>query len=646
MIIKLRLPAGFLPNNAVIIIILMLFDSTLIASPAPPRGVSTILAAGIDEAQETRIEKQDVDNAVRRGLEYLLRKQWIDGSWSREGRSYIPGYTALCTLALVKSGIPQDHPSIQKAMNFLSHYHAQRTYDVAVLLVLLEYMDSTTYKPWIQRLAQQLIDTQITGIWAYPTVPNATTDLSNSQYAAMGLRAAAAAGVPVHRKVWEDLIHRVVVWQKSDGGWGYRLESHPTGSMTCAGLTCLLICREQLRSMGRGISAQNESQRALDLGLNWLDRHFQPNINPRPEEKPAHYRWTYYYLYGLERVAAFARRPTFGGRDWYHEGASWLLKAQGSKGQWSSAYNESEINTPFAVLFLTRATLSTYTSHNQENRILSEKGKTKHDIVIGCDRKNPGHVWIESWSQKVADKFGIEGGNRAIRVDKVVYLIEDEVLGEVTNDPTGGRVTRYPFAYRFTENGDKKISAKVTCVSRHGTIREAFDSGAVSLFVHNNLTDQDRSSMEDVRTNIISTFKPQVEVSSAMNGSWGGGRSVDGLQGTSWLSADPKDDQAPWIQLVFAKPVRADCIKLSHALNDPMESGRYGRASKVLVQINRKSQKLVIDLNTEAGVKNTIDFKKTAVRVLRIEMLDRVKGSKGAAAGFAEIELFLKPKKK
>jgi len=302
------------------------------------------------------------------------------------------------------------------------------------------------------------------------------------------------------------------------------------------------------------------------------------------------------------------------------------------------------MNTPFALLFLTRATLSSYTRHEAATRIRG--GTAKKDIVLGCDRKNPGHVWIASWSRKVADKYGIKDRKSAIRVEKVEYLADGKTIGVVTEDPTGGRITRFPFTYHFTENGDKKITAKVTCRSLGGTIRETFESAPLKLFVNNNLTDADRQNMEEVKTNLVRGKHPTVEVSSAWSGNFAGGRAVDGLQGTSWLSKKPEEDGAPWIRVIFEKPIHADLIKVTHAFHDAFNRNEYGRATRVRVVINRGAQKVTADLGTEEGVKYALPFKRTHVRDLTIEILDRVKGTKQTACGFSEIELFLRKDKK
>lgn len=578
-----------------------------------------------------------VDEAIRRGAEYLIRMQRLDGSWSK---NYTVGQTALSALALKKAGLPADHPAIEKALNFLCHNPPIRTYDVSVLLVLLEAVGHEGYEEWVERCGDMLLETQTARLWAYPS---GAVDMSNTQYAALGLRSAAACGFKTGTEVWKELLRGTVASQTDDGGWGYHRNSKSTGSMTVAGLTCLLVCQEQLTENGRKKRVLPNFKETLTGGLAWMDRHFAVDRNPKPHSNPKHYRWTYYYLYGVERVGTLAGRETFMDRDWYADGARWLLKRQGKNGNWGTAYGESEMNTAFAILFLSRATLGARTSSNLKSRILLQSGGGKTDIVIGCNRQNPGYVWIESWSKKVADKFGIKGGEQAIRVEKVDYFAGGKLLGTVTEDSAGGRITRFPLKYRFEQNGDQEIHAAVTCGSRHGTIRETFETGKVKIYVHNVLTEMDRVQMEDLGANLLHGADPAVEVSSFWGGGWNGQYAVDGFQGRGWLSSKPEVDGAPWIEVELDKPVRANLVKVTHASADAFDPNRFGRAVRVRLTVNRGAQKHVVDVGSDERVKHEIPFRTTRVKRLRIEVLDRVKGTHHTASGFGEIELFYQP---
>jgi len=83
----------------------------LVASPA-----ARPAAAAGDKAAPDPVK---IDESIRRGVEFIIRMQYIDGSWTKNVTS-CAGYTALDALALAKAGIAHDHPAIQKAVNFIS----------------------------------------------------------------------------------------------------------------------------------------------------------------------------------------------------------------------------------------------------------------------------------------------------------------------------------------------------------------------------------------------------------------------------------------------------------------------------------------------------------------------------------------------
>ena len=253
----------------------------------------------------------------------------------------------------------------------------------------------------IQELVKFLVRAQVkpAGGWRYPGNPvdsvEADTDLSNTQYALLALDAAARCRIEAPVETWklaaEHLLREqeeegieVPVWIENEDweegqdeaarfkeagqtqarGWCY-LPGHnalATGSMTCAGVTCLAIVKEWLWARK---ALEPELRRRLDKGmldgLAWLGDHFTVEDNPDPPEN----MWHYYYLYGLERTGAKTGVKYLARHDWYREGAVHLLAAQEENGGWKSAAalgkpadnTESEITqTCFALLFLKRAT--------------------------------------------------------------------------------------------------------------------------------------------------------------------------------------------------------------------------------------------------------------------------------------------------
>lgn len=63
----------------------------------------------------------------------------------------------------------------------------------------------------------------------------------------------------------------------------------------------------------------------------------------------------FYYLYSLEKACDLAGWEKLGDHDWYKDGAEYLMKIQENNGSWVDPKLDDLTATPFAVLFLKRA---------------------------------------------------------------------------------------------------------------------------------------------------------------------------------------------------------------------------------------------------------------------------------------------------
>ncbi len=188
-------------------------------------------------------------------------------------------------------------------------------------------------------------------------------DNSNTQFAILGLREAALAGVRVKRRTWELASEHFIDTQNDDGGWGYHINDPSTGSMTCSGIGCLVICDQMLGSSGDDLNADGtpkccnrapRANRALRRGVAWLSRYFAVGVNPGHGTT-----WVLYYLYGVERAGRLSGQRFFGQHDWYREGASWLIDGQTlHDGSWNATFTAIEtdkvVASSFSLLFLSK----------------------------------------------------------------------------------------------------------------------------------------------------------------------------------------------------------------------------------------------------------------------------------------------------
>lgn len=344
--------------------------------------------------------------SIDAGREFLLTRQKQDGSFDAGNNlGHRSGVSALCTLALLNSGMEANQPQIRKALQYLRRLpedEISQTYDISlVIMALVAAKDSSTNDlPRIARLASRLESWQIregnSGSWTYSSPGggiNLGGDRSNAQYAVLGLREAAEAGVEIDRKTWERIRTHWTSQQNPDGGWNYSSDGQSTGSMTVAGVATLSIVEQMLvedRKIGPDGSPPccepAEPNEALDRGLRWLANRFTPLQNPGSGT------WLLYYLYGVERAGRLSGQRFFGQHDWYREGAEVLLKVQNQRtGAWVGVglyESEPTVASAFALLFLSKGLAP----------VLVNK------LKYGPPNPNrPGHTLTDDWNRHPRD---------------------------------------------------------------------------------------------------------------------------------------------------------------------------------------------------------------------------------------------------
>jgi len=311
------------------------------------------------------ISPLEVRQAIDKGVGYLKRMQRSDGSWS-DFLGYPGGTTALCTLALLNSGVEPDDPHVKRALGYIrDKVKPEKTYTVALQTMVLCKAKPTGYKllvsrnvRWLESQQKQATDSR-PGAWGYPA---ASGDNSNSQFALLALHEAERAGVKVSGRTWR---LAKTYWEKCqnvDGSWGYYKGVPGTGSMTSAGIASLVIAADTVRPSDAKadgdritccVQGEDDDTR-LQRSLRWLGERFSVTRNPESRGET----WTMYYLYGVERVGRLTARRFIGGHDWYREGAQHLIATQDSlSGFWQGngpAEGNPLVSTSLALLFLSK----------------------------------------------------------------------------------------------------------------------------------------------------------------------------------------------------------------------------------------------------------------------------------------------------
>ncbi len=358
------------------------------------------------------VDEIKVDAAIRKGITYLRSAP------SPASHAGIKDSDELILWTYVHAGVSQSDPDFQKLWTKMLAGPLEKTYKVALQAMILEEVDRVKHQERIAQCAQFLVDNQAAnGQWSYgnPTefakdvkVPEPTRstaseragakefgaseekkkpkivqhvavkkmkdgpaagDNSNTQYAALGLRACFDSGIMFPEQT---ILLAVKWWREAqfagpakdsdkDGkpdvvsgvsgkieGWNYKdqatqADKAPYLAMTAGGTSALVIYDYMLDRKWKDDSY-------VKAGMNWLAYHFSVNTN-------------LYYMYGLERTGILYGTEKIGAHDWYADGAKLILKNQNADGSWGKPpaakpddKGKLTHDTCFAILFLRRAT--------------------------------------------------------------------------------------------------------------------------------------------------------------------------------------------------------------------------------------------------------------------------------------------------
>jgi hypothetical protein len=333
--------------------------------------LAALLGAATATPARGAVTREQVENAIKNGVRYLKERQRGDGSWV-EADSEHRGTTSLVVVALLTAGESPQSPTVSRALDHLRGFTPEQlksTY--AVALQTMAFAAATPERDqlkiaagvtWLER-AQIKPNDRVPwpGSWSYNEFKGQRGDGSNTQYALLGLNAAAEVGVPVKPEVWVMARRYWEQFQHHDGSWTYTPDtaSAPTASMTCAGVSSLIITglkRFQGQEFLQGDQIQNCGKGGVNVnlqrGIDWLARNFRVG-----ENYGNGVQWKYYYLYGLERAGRLTGQRFFGEHDWYREGAEHLVHKQDQlEGFWEGVLAEDsrEVATSFALLFLAK----------------------------------------------------------------------------------------------------------------------------------------------------------------------------------------------------------------------------------------------------------------------------------------------------
>lgn len=312
--------------------------------------------------------------AVQAGIQYLRSR----------ASSQATGQSAMIALTMLKAEVPHNDKTLVALLakirsrfsssEFVPELsNGQGGYEAGAAAMALASEDPIANRDLLALIAAYLLSTQNpNGSWDYKG--RTAGDTSITQYAVLGLWEAEGSGVDVPPAVWDRVASWLISTQNSDGSWTYHKDEPqytPTVSMTAAATGSLLICSRQLEpyrqdkkstsplltpltadTAGFKSSLSNQDlNQAIGRGMSWISAHFT-TATPGTGQTP------YYMLYGVERIGALSDRQSIGRLDWFEKGRGYIRSTQKTDGSWE-AHHGSEMNTCWAILFLTKSTAKT-----------------------------------------------------------------------------------------------------------------------------------------------------------------------------------------------------------------------------------------------------------------------------------------------
>ena len=322
---------------------------------------------------------------LQKGIQFLRQ--------NLQGSNRPIGEKALGALALAKTGAAANDPVVAATLSEVradvgdevdgKHHGNEKVYIRAVELMLLTEADPSGSLVEIEALTRWLVQRQTNfGAWTYDN--DSSGDTSQTQYALLGLAKSASLGVDVPPETFERALQWLLRTQGPDGGGYYKpqlKDNKLTGggpakhTMTAASGGSMELCAMLLNLPDPNKEAEEdleypylipvkdgkaekpreplvtkpEADRGIKRSHAWMANNF---TLPRPSGPVV------YFLYSLERFAAFAKTDRFGPVDWYAAGSKYLASEQQPNGSWRKDYSDI-VDTSFAVMFLAKASEKT-----------------------------------------------------------------------------------------------------------------------------------------------------------------------------------------------------------------------------------------------------------------------------------------------
>ena len=259
-----------------------------------------------------------VNSAIRWGVEYLQSQQREDGTFPGYEARHPGGMTACVALALVKSGVPREDPTLERAREAIRDVSWSSVYSAAMALMLFQaWGEDAEFKEASQQALKFLEGCSRNGLYGYPWDP---IDLNNTQFAILGYRAAWQMNLVIQGAQLEETAAALFRHQTPAGGFAYHPSRPATAGMTVATLAGIEALAQMAVNVPKIKSVLKKHQRDLKAAVRWLPNPFDVTRNRYGESGGYLGTWYPEYLWSVERYGGLSGQSEIHGVDWYREG--------------------------------------------------------------------------------------------------------------------------------------------------------------------------------------------------------------------------------------------------------------------------------------------------------------------------------------
>ena len=293
------------------------------------------------------------DLAIERGLQYLLKTQNPDGSWSNPDGNYHMAGTSLALMAfMVKGHFPgfgRHGAALDRAKEFLlkkaeesSTGYAGGMYEHGLFTLALSELwgmtanteDNKRIQTALERAVQVILRAQSPlGGWRYTARPDAGQDTSVTAMVFVSLASARQAGILVPTETIDRVVAylRDQVWNEETGGFGYQGNTGTTLSCTAGGAYAAQLC---------GMRETEWVQASI--------RYLENSPKIFNSEEIGYYFYAHYYA-----IQAMVQAGEEHYTKWYPQIRDALLAIQQPDGSWIEGGKKTYPHaTPMAIIIL------------------------------------------------------------------------------------------------------------------------------------------------------------------------------------------------------------------------------------------------------------------------------------------------------